>query len=460
MNMKSSRAVGNWEMLEARSRPGSEKAAGESNRWPAWPIVLLVVALVVPWQVTVGPIDLSMHRIALIVLAVPCLASWGSGKAGPIRVPDLLLIFYCMWCSIALIAVHGANAVGSGGVLFAETFISYLVGRCYVRSAADFRASVRVLFLVVSAMLPFAIVETVTGNKAMLDLFATVLPTVAPTVTELRLGFMRVQGPFDHPILFGVFCGGIVAITHGVLGRDTSFARRWVMTLIVVATGMMSWSSGPLLSIGLQIALLAWSFIFRNIAARWRILWAIAFFAYLVLEVASNQPVPQLLTRFAFDPWTAYYRLLIWNYGWDSISLHPLFGTGFGEWVRPAWMPPSIDMFWIVPAIRHGLPAFISLLTAVVWLLVSIGLSSTDDRKTADYKTAYLISITSFIVAGFSVHFWNSTYVLFLFLLGSGMWMLDAETATRTGNETRQRRRHLELSRSPGPRPTIQQKRV
>lgn len=218
------------------------------------------------------------------------------------------------------------------------------------------------------------------------------------------------------------------------------------MTAIVLATATMSWSSGPLLSIAVQIALLGWNFTLRNVAARWRILWAIALGSYLLLEAVSEQSVPQILTRFAFDPWTAYYRLLIWDNGWNSIFLNPIFGTGFGEWVRPAWMPPSIDMFWIVPAIRHGLPAFFLFMTASIWLLAAIGISGKRDAETADYRTAYLISIAAFVLAGCTVHFWNATYVLFMFLLGSGMWILDAANSNDAANEV-VGRRHLPFSR-------------
>ncbi len=33
--------------------------------------------------------------------------------------------------------------------------------------------------------------------------------------------------------------------------------------------------------------------------------------------------------------------------------------------------------------------------------------------------------MTSFFVVGWAVHFWNGTYVLFLFLMGSGASILD-----------------------------------
>jgi hypothetical protein len=36
--------------------------------------------------------------------------------------------------------------------------------------------------------------------------------------------------------------------------------------------------------------------------------------------------------------------------------------------------------------------------------------------------------MTGFFLVGWTVAFWDAAYVLFLFLLGSGVWILDAET--------------------------------
>ena len=53
-----------------------------------------------------------------------------------------------------------------------------------------------------------------------------------------------------------------------------------------------------------------------------------------------------------------------------------------------------------------------------------------DDRLIA-YRTGFLISMTGFFLVGWTVAFWNSAYVVFFFLLGSGVWMLDVETKER-----------------------------
>lgn len=381
-----------------------------------------------PWVFSFGPLAISVYRLVLVILIVPCLVFWMSGKAGRIRAPDILLALCCAWSALAIGVVHGpGGAVEPGGILFIETFGAYLIGRCYIRTADDLLAAARLLFVVVAIMLPLAVFEAVTGQKLMLELFRMVLPTTEGTTTELRWGLSRVQGPFEHPILFGVFCSGMVALTHLVLGRGVAPAQRWAMTATVAVTAALSFSSSPLVALLAQLALLGWNSVLKDVRSRWRILWVIGIVIYLAAELGSRQSVPQLLTRFAFDQWTALYRLLIFEHGWASVMAHPLFGTGFNDWVHPSWMSSSIDMFWLVPAVRHGLPAAALFMLAFFVATVSVGLRPFQDERLQSYKTAYLITLVGFFIAGWAVHFWMATYVLFMFLMGGGMWLLDAE---------------------------------
>jgi len=337
--------------------------------------------------------------------------------------------------------VHGAGeAVEPGGMFTLETFGAYIVARCYIRKLDDFVATARLLALIVSIMLPLGAAELITGQKLILEVFRGVLPTIVDAINEPRWGLTRVQGPFEHPILFGVFCSGAVALTHLVLAADSGQGRRWTMTSIVAATAFLSLSSGPIAILLVQLGLICWNWMLGKVRARWRILWVIGVFAYCVAELSSTQSVPQLLTRFAFDPWTAFYRLLIWEYGMASVMANPMFGTGFNDWIRPAWMPPSIDMFWLLPAVRHGLPAGIFLLMAFFAAVLAIAFKPCDDKKVLACRTAYLIAMTGFFLVGWTVHFWNATYVLFTFLLGSGMWILDEPEADATTARLQARR--------------------
>ena len=95
------------------------------------------------------------------------------------------------------------------------------------------------------------------------------------------------------------------------------------------------------------------------------------------------------------------------------------------EWERPEWMPPSIDNFWLFYAVHYGLPAAFLLLLAFLSIFLAVGFRKGLDDKMTEYRTGFLITMTAFFLVGWTVHFWDAAYVLFLFLMGSGVWMLD-----------------------------------
>src|SRR5690606_17821660 len=53
------------------------------------PAKLFLCALIVPWLVPIGPLAITVYRLILIGVIVPCLWQWASGKAGRIRLADL-----------------------------------------------------------------------------------------------------------------------------------------------------------------------------------------------------------------------------------------------------------------------------------------------------------------------------------------------------------------------------------
>jgi hypothetical protein len=88
-------------------------------------------------------------------------------------------------------------------------------------------------------------------------------------------------------------------------------------------------------------------------------------------------------------------------------------------------MPPSIDMFWLIHAVFYGMPAAILMLLTLLIPCFGVGFLKGLDDRLDQYRIAYMISMCGFFLVGWTVHFWNATYVLFLFLLASGIWMLD-----------------------------------
>ncbi len=406
---------------------GREKS---THRGLPWPVFLFMAGLLIPWIITIGPIRMSLYRFILLAFLLPCLIGWISGRAGRIRVADISFILYCFWCFLAIGMIHGFDyAFQPSGMIFIETVGAYMLARCFIRDADDFYNMVRILLRLVTLLLPFAVFEAITGRNILLSAFAAVYPTFPDNFVDPRWGMRRVQSVFEHPILYGVVCASALALTHMVLGYGKSFVGRWRGTAIVIAATFFSLSAGPMTALASQGMLLGWNWALRSIEARWKILCAFGFLAAMSIELLSNRSVPVVfMSYFSFDESSAYVRAEIYRYGSASIMNHPLFGVGFGYWERPSWMSPSIDMFWIIDGVRHGLPAELFMALGFFAVYMPVAFKSGLDERTQAYKTAFVIAMTGFFLVGWTVYFWNATYVIFIFLLGSGVWILDAET--------------------------------
>lgn len=416
----------------------ADKGQDAQKRLP-WPVVLFLFGLIIPWIIPFGPLNMPVYRIVLLVMLFPCLAMWAQGKAGPIRVPDIGLLLYCVWLAVSLVRIQGVGpSIEPVGSTFIDTIGAYLLARCYIRTPEDFESMILLVAKLITLLLPFAIYEWLTGNKPILTVFSAVFPTVEVTVMP-RSGFWRAQGPFAHSILFGLFCGSVFALTHLVVGTARSGASRRLLTPLVVSTALLSMSSAPIAALTLQAALMGWNWIFRQYKIRWKVLWGLVFAAYLVIEFGSNQtPVAFYVSHFTFDPGTGWYRIWTWEYGSASVLNHPIFGIGFGDWERPRWMAAStMDNFWLVIAVRHGIPALVLMLGSCLWIMFGVALNKKFDENLQNYRIAYLLCMTSFLLVGSTVYLWSSVYMWLLFLLGSGAWMLEPKPGgTGAGSKT------------------------
>ncbi len=411
-----------------RAARGQESLAQHRKAMP-WPLVLFIILVPLPVSFTLGSTVLPPYRIFLTVMFLPCLLRWLGGKAGPVRVSDIALLLYCCWAALSLLVVNGPGAfIRPAGLILVETMGAYLLARCYIRDADDFLQVVRMLFICVVCILPLALIEAFTGRNITRELFSWGFPTYSNVYMPPRLGLRRVQAGFNHPIHFGVFVGGLLACTHLALGYGQTFARRWFRSGIVLFTAGLCLSSGPLTGIVGQIMLMGWNHVLRSFRLRWGLLAGIILSMYLFIIIFANRsPSAIFISYFAFDESSAWIRLLTWQYGTQSILDHPLFGVGYGPWNHPGWLTPSVDMYWIIDSLRFGIPAGLFLMTAFFSAGLAAGFKKGLDDRTCAYRFAYLVTMAGFFLAGWAVDFWNGVYVEFMFLLGSGMWILDVE---------------------------------
>ena len=284
--------------MQTRSQaiPAESKLAEDSDRRKLpIPAALLLLSLVFPFLVQVGPLLMSVNRLVLLVMVIPCFFMWLSGRAGPIRTADIALMLMWLWITISFLVNHDLMmTIEASGIRFIETLGAYLLARCYIRDAESFHAMVSLLFMIIVAMLPFAIYESLTGHNILLDVANSIWFSGHDAVKQPRWGLDRVEGVLVHPILFGVFCGVAISLVYYVLGYGVSFFKRVFKTSLVGLTALFSLSAGPLLAILAQVLLIGWDQALSKIKARWKILTGAVLSFVVALEIAANRTTPEL----------------------------------------------------------------------------------------------------------------------------------------------------------------------
>lgn len=387
----------------------------------SWQVKFFLLALLIPTELSfnIGEFRLTVYRVVLLAFFLPCFFGVLGGKRGRTLLTDWLLLCYSCWIVLALSIHEGfAGGLKSGGILVVESFGAYLLARAFIRTEREYAGFVKLLVLIIIGLSLVAIPEALTGINIL-----------RPHVGHIggRLGLTRAFGPFDHPILFGMFCASAVSLAlytplKNFQEKGVHVFRAFWITL----TAFMSVSSGALATALVQWILAAWNRVTRGMPSKWRLFSFLLVLAYIVIDLLSNRtPMKVILHRLTFSAETAYNRLIIWEWGTKhNVAKHPWFGIGFADWVRPSWMhSTSMDNFWLVNMVRYGLPAFFLLAAGGLLLLFAVKKQTGLSAPAQLMRTGWGFSMIGLIIAGCTVHFWNSSHVWFFFMLGSGAWM-------------------------------------
>lgn len=426
-------------------------ASGQSRSSLSLWAQLFLIGLVIPLFVYAGPLRLSVYRVVLIIAFFPTLFFWLSGRAGPIRLPDLCVLGICLWSTLSLSVVHGfSQVIETTGILWVETLGAYLIGRCYVRTPEQFYAGIRTLFILGVVIFPFALFESFTGANPILTFFRKLGATYVETNMDPRLGLERAQGPFTHPIHLGVFFLSLSGAVYYVLGYGKRWIARVGRTIVVAFLGALSLSSGPFVALMTQINILIWDGMMKSVRQRWYILAAFSVVGFIVVDLISNRtPFHVVIEYLALNKETAYNRIRIWEFGTKNIFANPLFGLGFNPWEKPYWMSDSVDMFWILPAMRHGIIVWVLWLVLFFSIFIAVISRRNLSEKENWYRTGYLVTIFGMFMAGWTVHYWEMTYVYFVFLLASGVWILDWQGSESTNDKVNPLKKVIGYTRFP-----------
>ena len=406
------------------------------NRMPATlpiPVFVYLSSIILPISFELGSFHLTAIRLFLIVIIIPLGVNLLRGCYGKLLATDLLFTLHIAWVITALIINDTPGVIQSFGSTGLEFLGGYLVGRAYIRDQKSFVALCKLFGVLIAVCLPVALFEALTGIAVVIAVLDQLPWISAPTDLEIqrRLGIERVQLSFEHPIHWGLFNSFAAALCF--IGLKTTYSL-WIRSVLLgcaVLGSVLSVSSGAIISILLQMGIIAWAYIFHNLHRKWLILLITILAAYVSVDLASNRTPLQVFMSYAtFSAHSAYWRSTIFDWGLLNIQMQPFFGLGFKDWLRPEWMhTPSIDNFWLLIAMRFGVPAFSFLIFGYGWALRRISQRNFDHLPAIKaHRQAWIICVIGLGFALTTVHIWGAIYSLTFFIVGSGMWLVTTGT--------------------------------
>ncbi len=432
------------------------------KNWAPLPIILMIASFLCPTELSLylGGLRLPPHRVVLLLLLPIALMRLLSRPDTHLKHFDIAFLLFNAW-TIFVFTHNEDGQVGFiyGGSLALESLGGYLIARAWIRDIETFLATLKAVAWAILIAAVFALPETLFGKTFTHDFLASVTGYVHPTATETRLGLTRAYGTFDHPIHYGTFCAGLLAL-FWYAERRTSSGRK--KAALLTGATFLGLSSAPLLCLGLQGGLLVWERLTRGIASRVTLTVIALIGLYIGASLIGNRsPIAIIATGMTLDSWTGFYRLQIWEHGMNNVWANPWFGIGLDDWQRPWWMVSStVDAFWLVITMRGGIPAFLLLTFATALMARSV---AKNQRRFADPKArkvamGWMISLIALSLIGCTVHYWNVLHAYFFFFIGLGGWLADPKRSAlkrrRMPTAPRQFTKTRRIKQSPlGPTP-------
>jgi hypothetical protein len=393
-------------------------------------VVLFFLSLMIPIEPRIGPIRMTPYNALQILLFVPLLLRFRNDPSNRIAAIDVFMLLHVLWMAVAVYYHHGTSRAVYMVNSTVTVFGGYLIGRVMIRNAEDYRRFFTYFFWALLIFLPFAVFELLTRQMLLSEIFAKVVPVHPRAGQPPRLGLNRVQGFTEHSIIFGLYCSLAVA-NFFYIWRDDA-VKRLTRTGMAVWMTLMSLSSGPLIGLGLQLLLIAWDRSLRIFAYRWWVLGIMSAMAVAFIELGvEGGLVGLVIDNLTFDPRTGYGRTdIIFHYGSLEVLRHPIFGIGFNDWVRPWWKKSSVDNFWLLTAMRFGLPALLLLVVGLAVHAARIIGRKRISEEAASYRRGYLVAWVGLVFVLSTVAIWGSVAVMVMAYVGAGAWFYTGDAGT------------------------------
>lgn len=401
--------------------------ARTASRLPIYFAVLLGYILFLPPQtsVAIGGSVIPPYRFFLIASTLYVIFAAFRGRFRLVW-PDVCILAAVVWISFAMSMTSDAEEAFTASVAhIADIGLAYFFARAVFNDTRDLR-----MFLLL--MLPglflsgvILMVEAVTYQHIIQGFFSSITGNGIDYQSSPRMGLMRAQGSFAHPIQAGVFLASFLSLywlagfkfwvkISGALAAMLSFATVSSVTLLALAFG---------------IALLVYHWLTELVVnITWRLLFIFSGLFIFAAEIGTSSGTFGLLIRFgSLNAVSAYARINIWKYGSENVAQNPWFGLGYADWDRPIWMVDSVDNYWLLTAMRFGIPAVFFLgLAAFLAIMMLMRRTMTSSYVEARFERGVAIATGIFTLSIVSASIWLQPQVWYFMLLGIAVSLATA----------------------------------
>ena len=415
---------------------------------PSILIILFIISIFIPveFHLMAGSLRIEPYRIVLLIALLYSLIN----IRRVLEQADLIdiLLFVLLGLTFISFAYNHSiqKALESTGIYAIETLGAFYLARLWITTPKRFY-QVNISFVTILVLLfGFGVYESF-AQQRILHEWATQLTGHDSldyrlnTHYYVRFGILRATNVFSHPILYGTIAA--LFFPFMVMLMRFAFRKRYLLSSIVLFSSMMlTLSSAPLLSLVFQASSAVFVRFWHGAQRLWFALGFMAIAAAMFLEMFSNRGFLGILVSYlTFNPVTGYYRMLQWEYSMTDIHNNLLFGIAHHDWHRPAWLSDSIDSFWLLLVLQHGIIAgvllFFTAFYSVFYFLNRLHLHHVYTRWMV---SSWILAFTAMILIGFTVDFYGKLQPMFFFFLGAIAW---ARQAHQVNQQMRHQVKHI-----------------
>lgn len=326
------------------------------RRHAAIPLVALIAMIPSAQRVVIATLDFNLVRLMILgmLFRITVRSEWAGFR---LRAADYLLAAWAGWSILAnwLLWDDPAVVVTRTGYMI-ESVGAWVVARALLRDFRSFSRLTRFCAWLAIVSVAFFLLEQTTKQN-LFSVFGGV-----PSLTMVRDGRLRCQGPFSHPIMAGIFWASLLPLFCALGLAD--LRSRWLMIIgsgavltIVVCTA----SSTPAMAVLIGIGAMALYPVRRTTPLiRFAVIAALP-----ALHVIMDKGVHHLLARINIvGGSTGWHRYHLMDGALHHIAEWAALGTkSTRHW---GWGLEDVTNQYLLEGVRGGLP---SLLLFAAWIV-------------------------------------------------------------------------------------------